>query len=166
MPLTETEPLGRDHISLEVRIDWLVLPLSQPARFQIPDVPVCATARTHVKTRLASGELPAYITGRIWSPHIFFVVLSGLLRLVLRRHLKLHDWADPLSNFQTSCDIDVAHCLWPERRDHPRDLSIIDISCSQWQMQRWCWVNCPPTIYVALYYLRQENSALLNISNE
>lgn len=33
-------------------------------------------------------------------------------------------------------------------------------------MQCWCQLNCPPAIYNALYYLRQDSSALLNISNE
>lgn len=43
---------------------------------------------------------------------------------------------------------------------------IIDVACGQWQMQRGCWLNCPRAIYIALHYLGQESSALLNISNE
>lgn len=43
---------------------------------------------------------------------------------------------------------------------------MIDVAYGQWQMQRDCWLNCPPAIYITLHYLGQESSALLNISNE
>lgn len=166
VPVPETDSLGRDYTSLQVRIYWLALSLSSLAGPRRP-----ASQRVRPQTPCENAFLPpenylhrspvgscrlTYFCCLVRPASLRPASLPNVTRMdgstfqTFRLHAILM-WPDaggPKNTGPPEGSGDNRHCIWPKTDA----MLVLD--------------ELSPAIYIALYFLRQDNSALLNMSNE